>query len=112
MVLAGQFRRACAVSVLGAAIASVGIFAATFSTEMKVIAPDVQKIQFDSSGQLQLNRPGKVHASRTGGHTDVELSFNGKTSQGSVAGAHAFRKRGPPLRSGDNLLTDCQPAFT
>jgi hypothetical protein len=53
--------------------------AAAFNTDIEVITPDLQKIQFDSSGQLQLNRPDKVHASRTGGYTDVELFFDGKT---------------------------------
>ena len=53
--------------------------AATFNTDIEVITPDLQKIQFDSSGQLQLNRPDKLHASRTGGYTDVELIFDGKT---------------------------------
>jgi hypothetical protein len=52
---------------------------ATFNTDIEVITSDLQKIQFDSSGQLQLTRPDKVHASRTGGYTDVELFFDGKT---------------------------------
>ena len=58
MVLAGQFRRACAVSFLGAAIACLGIKAmsdhvsgqksivATFNTNIEVIIPDRQKIRF------------------------------------------------------------------
>jgi hypothetical protein len=53
--------------------------AATFNTDIEIITPDLQKIQFDSSGQLQLNRPDKLHARRTGGYTDVELFFDGKT---------------------------------
>ena len=31
---------------------------ATFNTDIEVITSDLQKIQFDSSGQLQLARPG------------------------------------------------------
>jgi hypothetical protein len=53
--------------------------AATFDTDIEVITPDLQKIQFDSSGRLQLARPDKIRASRTGGYTDVELIFDGKT---------------------------------
>jgi hypothetical protein len=53
--------------------------AATFNTDIEVITPDLQKIQFDSSGELQLSRPDKVHASRTGGYSDVALFFDGKT---------------------------------
>jgi hypothetical protein len=99
MVLAGQFWRASAVGLLSAAMASAGMLrrvtrsgrqwrrcachsqsdvrlrirskaiAATFNTDIEVIMPDLQKIQFDSSGQLRLSRPDKVHASRTGGYT-------------------------------------------
>ena len=106
---AGRFGRAFAILITGAAIASAEVLsasgaradngddarailkamsdyvsgqksiAATFNTDIEVITPDLQKIQFDSSGQLQLNRPDKVHASRTGGYTDVELFFDGKT---------------------------------
>ena len=109
MVLASQFRRAFAVGLLAGAALSLAILgasraradngddarailkamsdyvssqqsiAATFNTDIEVITPDLQKIQFDSSGQLQLNRPDKLHASRTGGYTDVELYFDGKT---------------------------------
>jgi hypothetical protein len=109
MVSAAQFRRAFAFGLLGAAIASVGVLGASdaraqngddarailkamsdyvsgqksisanFNTDIEVITPELQKIQFDSSGQLQLSRPDKLHARRTGGYTDVELVFDGKT---------------------------------
>jgi hypothetical protein len=38
----------------------------------------MEKIQFNSSGTLLLSRPNKVHATRTGGYTDIELFFDGK----------------------------------
>ena len=50
-----------------------------YDSDIEVITSDLQKIQFASSGQLQLIRPDKVHASRTGGYTDVEFLFDGKT---------------------------------
>src|SRR5262249_31301510 len=49
--------------------------------------PDLQKIQFNSSGRLLLSRPDKMLVSRTGGYTDVELVFDGK--QLSLAGKNA-----------------------
>jgi len=52
---------------------------ATFNADIEVITPELQKIQFASTGQLQLSRPDKIHVSRTGGYTDVELFFDGKT---------------------------------
>lgn len=52
---------------------------AAFNTDIEAVTPDLQKIQFASSGAMQLARPDKIHVSRTGGYTDVELFFDGKT---------------------------------
>jgi hypothetical protein len=52
---------------------------ATFDSDIEVITPDLQKIQFTSSGQVQLSRPDKIRMRRTGGYTDVELVYDGKT---------------------------------
>lgn len=49
-----------------------------FDSDIEVITPTLQKIQFTSSGQVQLNRPDKLRATRTGGYRDVELVFDGK----------------------------------
>jgi hypothetical protein len=50
----------------------------TFDSDVEVITSDLQKIQFTSSGQVQLSRPDKLRATRTGGYTDVEVVFDGK----------------------------------
>jgi hypothetical protein len=52
---------------------------ATFDSDIEVITPDLQKIQFTSSGQIKLNRPDKLRIRRTGGYADVELVYDGKT---------------------------------
>ena len=52
---------------------------ATFDSDIEVITPELQKIQFTSSGQLSLNRPDKLRIRRTGGYADVELIYDGKT---------------------------------
>ena len=52
---------------------------ATFDSDIEVITPDLQKIQFASSGQVQLSRPDKIRIRRTGGYADVELIYDGKT---------------------------------
>ena len=52
---------------------------AAFDSDIEVITPDLQKLQFSSSGQLKLNRPDKLWIRRTGGYADVELIFDGKT---------------------------------
>jgi hypothetical protein len=50
---------------------------ATFDTDVEVITNDLQKIQFASSGKLQMVRPDKLWVSRMGGYTDVDLVFDG-----------------------------------
>jgi hypothetical protein len=52
---------------------------ATFDSDIEVITPELQKLQFASSGQLTLDRPDKLRVKRTGGYTDVEMVFDGKT---------------------------------
>lgn len=53
--------------------------AVTFDSDVEVVTSELQKIQFTGSGQVLLSRPDKVRMSRTGGYTDVELVFDGKT---------------------------------
>jgi hypothetical protein len=60
---------------------------ASFDSDVEVITPQVQKIQFASSGQFEMSRPDKIHLSRTGGYSDVEIIFDGKTA--TIYGKHA-----------------------
>lgn len=52
---------------------------AAFDSDIEVITPELQKIQFASSGQLKLSRPDKLRVRRTGGYADIELIYDGKT---------------------------------
>jgi hypothetical protein len=52
---------------------------ATFDSDIEVITPELQKIQFTSSGQLKMARPDKLRIKRTGGYADVDLVYDGKT---------------------------------
>jgi hypothetical protein len=52
---------------------------ATFDSDIEVVTPGLQKIQFSSSGQFKLARPDKLRVRRTGGYADVELVYDGKT---------------------------------
>jgi hypothetical protein len=61
----------------------------TFNSDIEVITPEIQKIQFTSSGKLLLRRPDKLRANRTGGYTDVEIVFDGKTILGKNINAYA-----------------------
>jgi hypothetical protein len=52
---------------------------ATFDSDVEVVTPELEKIQFTSSGKLQLARPDKLRISRTGGYADVQMVYDGKT---------------------------------
>jgi hypothetical protein len=58
----------------------------TLDSDIEVITPQLEKIQFTNSGEMLLSRPDKVRAHRVGGYADVALCFDGKTV--SVFGKH------------------------
>jgi hypothetical protein len=60
--------------------------AAKFEVDLEIITPQVEKLQFSASGELVLSRPDKLRLSRTGGYTDVELVYDGKTA--TILGKH------------------------
>jgi len=51
----------------------------TFDSDIEVITPQLEKIQFTNSGEVLLSRPNKMRARRAGGYADVALYFDGKT---------------------------------
>src|SRR4051794_24700470 len=60
---------------------------ASFDSDVEIITPELQKIQFASSGQMKLSRPDKLRVRRTGGFADVGLVYYGK--KGSIYGRKA-----------------------
>ena len=50
-----------------------------YDSTLEVVTKDDQKLTLSSSGSTTLNRPDKIRASRTGGFSDVETLFDGKT---------------------------------
>lgn len=59
-------------------VTSQKALAVTYDSDIEVVTSNLQKIQFTSSGQVQLSRPDKLRATRTGGYRDVEIVFDGK----------------------------------
>jgi hypothetical protein len=51
----------------------------TFDSDIEIITPQLEKIQFTNSGEVLLRRPDKLRAHRVGGYADVALFFDGKT---------------------------------
>ena len=52
----------------------------TFDSDIEVITPQLEKIQFTNSGEALLSRPNKLRAHRVGGYADVALYFDGATA--------------------------------
>jgi hypothetical protein len=52
----------------------------TFDSDIEIITPQMEKIQFTNSGEALLSRPDKLRAHRVGGYSDVVLFFDGKTA--------------------------------
>ena len=50
-----------------------------YDANLEIVSTQQQKIALASSGTLTLNRPDKLHATRTGGFANVEMVFDGKT---------------------------------
>jgi len=51
----------------------------TFDSDIEVVTPQLEKIQFTNSGEALLSRPDKMRAHRVGGYADVDMVFDGKT---------------------------------
>ena len=60
-------------------LSSQSAISLTFDSDIEVITPQMEKIQFTNSGETLLKRPDKLRARRVGGYSDVELVFDGKT---------------------------------
>lgn len=60
-------------------ITNVKTISISYDSSIEVITPDLQKIQFNGSGKLLLERPDKLRATRVGGYVDAEIVFDGKT---------------------------------
>jgi hypothetical protein len=67
-------------------LASQKNVSATFDTDIEVITSQLQKLQFTSSGELQMSRPDKLRVTRAGGYSDVELVYDGATA--TLLGKH------------------------
>jgi hypothetical protein len=70
-------------------ITAQNTIAAKFDVELQIVTPQVEKITFAASGDVTLQRPDKLHVTRTGGYADVELFFDGKSA--TLYGKHLQR---------------------
>ncbi len=99
-----------------------------YDATLEVVTKDEQKLALASSGNVTLNRPDKIHTTRSGGFADVELSFDGKTvtllgknlniyAQREIPGTvdhlvdELREKHNRPLPAADLLLSDSYDAL-
>jgi hypothetical protein len=99
-----------------------------YDATLEVVTDEGQKLALASSGALALQRPDKIHVTRTGGFADVEMSFDGATLTllGKNLNLYAQReipgsldnlvdelrvKYNRPLPAADLLLTDVYQAL-
>jgi hypothetical protein len=59
-------------------LGSLQRFSVDYDVETEVVSYDGQKLQFVSSGSMEVQRPDKLHASRKGAVADFELVLDGK----------------------------------
>ena len=50
-----------------------------YDVSLELVSTQQQKIALVSSGTVTLNRPDKLHLTRTGGFSNLEMVFDGKT---------------------------------
>ena len=60
-------------------ISSLKTIELSFDSDIEVITPQLEKIQFTNSGAALLHRPDRLRAHRVGGYADVAMFFDGKT---------------------------------
>jgi len=78
-----------------------------FDSDIEVMTPDLQKIQFTSSGGVELSRPDKIRIRRTGGYVDAEVVYDGKTLTLSGNNSNAYVQRNMP-GSVDQMIDQVQ----
>ena len=67
-----------------------------YDSNLEIVSTDKQKLGLASSGTLTLNRPDKVHLTRTGGFANVEAAFDGKTLTLLGKNANAYAQTDQP----------------
>lgn len=60
-------------------MAAQQVFSFGYDTSLEVVTKDQQKLLVASSGSMDIGRPDKFRATRSGGFANVEMVFDGKT---------------------------------
>jgi hypothetical protein len=82
----------------------------TFDSAIEVITPEIQKIQYDSSGHLLLERPDKLRVARTSGNGSLDLYFSGAGATLYGPGIKTYAEI-PGARSVDQLIDQMEHEY-
>lgn len=61
-------------------VAAQKTISAAYDANIEIITVQLEKIQFNNSGEILLARPDKFKGRRVGGYADVEILYDGKTT--------------------------------
>jgi hypothetical protein len=81
-----------------------------YDSNLEIVTTQKQKLGLASSGTLVLNRPDKLHATRTGGFANVEFTFDGKTMTLLGKNANAYAQTEVPGTI-DHLVDELRDTF-
>jgi hypothetical protein len=71
-------------------------FSFDYDTYLEVVTKENQKLGLASSGTMTVNRPDKIRATRSGGFSDIEFVFDGKTATMLGKNAKAYAQVDAP----------------
>ena len=76
---AGEAEAKALLKAMSDYLAAQNTISLTYDANFEVVTKDHQKLLLANSGAIDLSRPNKIHATRSGGFADVDLVFDGKT---------------------------------
>jgi len=91
-------------------MAAQGAISFGFDAVLEVVTTEEQKLSLASSGSVTLNRPDKIHVTRSGGFADVEMIFDGDTMTLAGKNANLFTQFKIP-GSLDNLFDEMRTKY-
>jgi len=91
-------------------VASEKAISFNYDAGLEVVTKEDQRLSLLSSGSMVLNRPDKVHFTRSGGFADIEGGFDGKTLTLFGKNANIYVQADNP-GSFDKLVIDLQEKF-
>lgn len=91
-------------------VAGLKAFTVNYDAESEVVDIDGQKLQYNASGSVAVERPGKLKVSRKGAFIDAVLTFDGKTISIYGKEANAYGQLESPGPTIDDAVEEVRAA--